>query len=1076
MIWLLWISVAISVLVHWLYKVNKEYCVLAFFARRLRSKDGRPLESIVPMPKGATLFANCFDLYGKDPVEVFSYTRELAARFDNSYVEYSFGLSNFHVTDAHNAGNVLSDPNLITKSMIYGFLHPFLRTDLLTATDKKWHKRRSMLARTFHFDILTQFQQIFKAESLKFIHQFEDQNECIVSLPDRVARFTLNTICETAMGVKLDEMAEKGDRYRESFQRVNEGFFKRLTNPLFWDDCLYNLFVAQGCSSVLKVVHEFSSEIIAKRRVLLEEELEYRRATQSADDDICVARNKPFAMLDTLICAEKDGLIDNIGICEEVDTLIAEGYHTTYIGLVFALLTMSLYAEEQELCYQEIQEHIEDDLSNLNIGQLNKLSYLHYFLKETMRLYPSIPMIGRQTVQETELDNGLVLPKGSQINIHVFDIHRNPKYWDCPEEFRPERFLPENCQERQPYAYIPFSAGQRNCIGQKYAMQQMKTLIVVILKQFKILPVIDPKSIVFAAAATLSFKNQIKVNLVRRKCFILVGHSCGCQEKARVERELRTEHPNSAEREAHRSSSTAMIWLLWLSVALSVLVHWIYKVNKDYCVLAFFARRVRTKDGKPPESIVPMPKGQTNFSNCFDLYGKDAAEVFNHLRQLAKKAGDSYLLYGMGFPNYNVIDAHNAANILNHPNLITKSVIYNFLHPFLRTGVLTATEKKWHTRRSMLARTFHLDILNQFQEIFKAESLKFVHQFEGQDECVVSLRDRIARFTLNSICETAMGIKLDEMAEKGDRYRANFHRIDEGFTRRISNPLYWDDCVYNLFAARDYASALKVVHEFSSEIIAKRRVLLEEELEYRRATQTADDDICVARKKRFAMLDTLICAEKDGLIDNIGICEEVDTLMAEGYDTTSIGLVFALLNMSLYAKEQELCFQEIEEHIEDDLSNLNLGQLNKLSQLNYFLKETMRLYPSIPIMGRQTIQETELDNGLILPKRCQINIHVFDIHRNPKYWDSPEEFRPERFLPENCQERHPYAYIPFSGGQRNCIGQKYAMQEMKTLLVVILKQFKILPVIDPKSIVFQTGITLRFKNEIKVKLVRRNRV
>jgi len=69
------------------------------------------------------------------------------------------------------------------------------------------------------------------------------------------------------------------------------------------------------------------------------------------------------------------------------------------------------------------------------------------------------------------------------------------------------------------------------------------------------------------------------------------------------------------------------------------------------------------------------------------------------------------------------------------------------------------------------------------------------------------------------------------------------------------------------------------------------------------------------------MLDTLICAEKDGLIDDIGIGEEVDTLMAEGYDTTSIGLVFALLNMSLYAEHQELCFQEIQEHINGNLGH-----------------------------------------------------------------------------------------------------------------------------------------------------------
>jgi len=69
-------------------------------------------------------------------VEIFSHMRQLSKRFQNSYVEYSFGLPNFHITDAHNAGNILSDPKLITKSMIYGFLQPFLRTGVLTAAGK----------------------------------------------------------------------------------------------------------------------------------------------------------------------------------------------------------------------------------------------------------------------------------------------------------------------------------------------------------------------------------------------------------------------------------------------------------------------------------------------------------------------------------------------------------------------------------------------------------------------------------------------------------------------------------------------------------------------------------------------------------------------------------------------------------------------------------------------------------------------------------------------------------------------------------------------------------------------------
>ncbi|XP_017066114.1 cytochrome P450 4p1 [Drosophila eugracilis] len=512
--------------------------------------------------------------------------------------------------------------------------------------------------------------------------------------------------------------------------------------------------------------------------------------------------------------------------------------------------------------------------------------------------------------------------------------------------------------------------------------------------------------------------------------------------------------------------------ILWLVIGISALVHWLFKINKDYHILAFFSRRVTAKDGKLVESIAPTPKGRTIFANTFDLYGRDHAGVFDHSRERAKQMGTSYIEYAMGTAIYNVIDADSAENVLNHPNLITKGLVYKFLHPFLRTGLLTSTGKKWHARRKTLTPTFHFNILNQFQEIFKTESFKFLQQFEGQDDITITLHDVIPRFTLNSICETAMGVKLDEMAEKGDRYRENFSQIEECFIRRLSNPLLWGDTVFNLFAAKDYAAALDVVHSFSSEIIAKRRVLLKDELDNRSANQSADDEI-FNTKKRFAMLDTLIHAEKDGLIDHIGICEEVDTLMFEGYDTTSIGLIFGLMNMSLNADKQELCFKEIQEHIDDDLSNLDVSQLNKLKYLEYFMKETMRLFPSVPIMGREAVQETELANGLILPKGSQITIHVFDIHRNTKYWDSPEEFRPERFLPENVQNRHTYAYVPFSAGQRNCIGQKYAMQEMKTLMVALLKQFKILPAIDPKKIIFHTGITLRTQNKIRVKLVRR---
>ncbi|XP_041632748.1 uncharacterized protein [Drosophila kikkawai] len=1036
--------VAGSLLLHWLYRLNKDYYVMAFFAKRLYTKDGRSAESISPVAPGKTIFGNTLDLYGCDNAAVFNHSRNRAKEMKESYVHYAMGKPIYNIIDAEIAENVMNHPNLITKGLVYNFLQPFLRTGLLTSTGKKWHARRKMLTPTFHFNILNQFQEIFKAESQKFVQQFNGKDEATIVLNDVIPRFTLNSICETAMGVNLDEMAEKGDRYRENFSQIEECFIRRISNPFFWGDRLFNLLAAKDYVVPLNVVHSFSSEIIAKRRVLLKDELESQQATHSNEDDVFTSK-KRFAMLDTLIYAEKDGLIDHIGICEEVDTLMFEGYDTTSIGLIFGLMNMGLYADKQEECYQEIQEHIADDLSNLDIGQLNKLKYLDYFMKESIRLFPSVPIMGREAVQDTELSNGLVLPKGSQITFHVFDIHRNPKYWDNPNEFRPERFLPENCQKRHTYAYVPFSAGQRNCIGQKYAMQEMKTLLVVILKQFKVLPVTDPKSLVFTSGITLRTQNKIQVKLVRRNVYVIASTV---------------------------SVRTTIMLFLILIVAGSLLLHWLYRLNKDYYVMSFFAKRLYTKDGRSAESISPVAPGKTIFGNTLDLYGSDHAGIFNHSRIRAREMKESYVEYGMGTPIYNIIDAEIAENIMNHPNLITKGLVYNFLHPFLRTGLLTSTGKKWHARRKMLTPTFHFNILNQFQEIFKTESQKFVQQFKGKDEATIVLNDVIPRFTLNSICETAMGVNLDEMAEKGDRYRENFSQIEECFIRRLSNPFFWGDKLFNLLAAKDYVAPLDVVHGFSSEIIAKRRILLKDELESQQSTHSNEDDVFTT-KKRFAMLDTLIYAEKDGLIDHIGICEEVDTLMFEGYDTTSIGLIFGLMNMGLYADKQEECYQEIQEHISDDLSNLDIGQLNKLKYLDYFMKESIRLFPSVPIMGREAVQDTELSNGLVLPKGSQITIHVFDINRNPKYWDNPNEFRPERFLPENCQKRHTYAYVPFSAGQRNCIGQKFAMQEIKTLLVVVLKEFKVLPVTDPKSIVFTTGITLRTQNKIQVKLVRR---
>lgn len=91
------------------------------------------------------------------------------------------------------------------------------------------------------------------------------------------------------------------------------------------------------------------------------------------------------------------------------------------------------------------------------------------------------------------------------------------------------------------------------------------------------------------------------------------------------------------------------------------------------------------------------------------------------------------------------------------------------------------------------------------------------------------------------------------------------------------------------------------------------------------------------------------------------------------------------------------------------------------------IKEALRLYPSVPFIARETSIDLVTATGYLIPKNRQIGISIYDLHRNPVLYPEPEKYHPERFLPENCTNRHRFAYLPFSGGPRNCIGKDNAL-------------------------------------------------
>lgn len=108
-----------------------------------------------------------------------------------------------------------------------------------------------------------------------------------------------------------------------------------------------------------------------------------------------------------------------------------------------------------------------------------------------------------------------------------------------------------------------------------------------------------------------------------------------------------------------------------------------------------------------------------------------------------------------------------------------------------------------------------------------------------------------------------------------------------------------------------------------------------------------------------------------------------------------------------------------------------------------------------------------------LPAGTTLQIHIYDLHRKASIYPNPDEFDPERFLPENCEKRHPYAYLPFSAGQRNCLGQKYTILEQKVIISSIIKNFKLKAVTKPEDVIFTANLVLKPKYPIKIKLIPR---
>ncbi|KAL6418335.1 hypothetical protein ACFW04_012208 [Cataglyphis niger] len=227
--------------------------------------------------------------------------------------------------------------------------------------------------------------------------------------------------------------------------------------------------------------------------------------------------------------------------------------------------------------------------------------------------------------------------------------------------------------------------------------------------------------------------------------------------------------------------------------------------------------------------------------------------------------------------------------------------------------------------------------------------------------------------------------------------------------------------------------------------------------------------ICV-KKKRLAMLDLLIAASRDNLLSDLDIREEVDTFMFEGHDTTAMGITFALLLLAEHKDIQERVRVEVDKAMQESGGELTMRSLQNLPYLERCLKEALRLYPSVFVIIRNIKEDVKL-HSYVIPAETMLFLNIYGVHRDPNFWSNPEVFDPDRFLPERIQKRHPYSYIPFSAGPRNCIGQRFGLLELKAMIAPLVYNFYLEPIDYLKDIRLKIDLIIRPSQPVHIKFV-----
>ncbi len=405
---------------------------------------------------------------------------ELYARLGDIYRVYSPSRKSYayvvnHPDDVKRV--LVANHRNYTKGIGLDRVKILLGNGIMTSEGELWRRQRYMMQPLFHRRVITEFARVIGEANDRFAERWEGlcRRGERVNVTDEMSELTLDIVLRSIFGRDLERLS----------QELGGNPFEVVTR-----EQARNLQFAYKFRSLTKHV----AGLIRRRREGREEHADYVGMLMSARDK------------------ETGEAMSERQLIDEIMTLVVAGHETTASGLNWTWYLLSEHPDVDARLFAEVSAAPE--ISAPSLAEMESLPYTQQVISETLRLYPPGWLLSRRAVGPDVL-SGYEIPAGTDVLLCLYLLHRHPRYWKDPDAFRPERFAPDHEAERPRFAYMPFAAGPRHCIGETFALYEMLMHLYKLARRFRLARDCD-EPIALEAQINLRTRKPLYMRLERR--------------------------------------------------------------------------------------------------------------------------------------------------------------------------------------------------------------------------------------------------------------------------------------------------------------------------------------------------------------------------------------------------------------------------------------------------------------------------------------------------------------------------------------------------------------------------------